>query len=928
MVKSRSLLCLVAVGAVAALGFVDESAAAQVSIDRITQKVENAKAEIVLGSSHPLARPEFDQGRIPGSTALHHVAMVFRLSPAQQEQLDELLAEQQDPSSANYHKWLTPEQYADRFGLTKNDAAKVTSWLKSQGLSVEGVSRGRTEIYFDGTAALAGSALGTEFHRYVINGESHFANATEVSLPSAFACMVLSFRNLTDFRPKSRAVMLSISATGPAPRYTNSVGNHFLAPDDFATIYQLQSLYGNNLDGTGVAIGVVGDSAISLTDIEAFRAAANLPAKDPTVVPVAGTAGHNSDEGEADLDLEWSGAVARNADIVYYVAGDNDAFDALDYAINPNPGTALTPVISNSFGLCEAGAGSNGAQQLRQLIQQAVGQGQTVTSASGDAGAADCDGDSATKPTIAKDGLAVDLPAAIPEVTAVGGSEFSADSTNPGTYWNSNNNQGGGSAKQYIPEMTWNDGPSPGTGASPTLTAGGGGASIFFAKPAWQTGAGVPNDGKRDVPDVSLNASPFHDGYLFCTVGSCTSGFGNGQFIAVVGGTSAGAPTMAGIIAILNQGTRSCGLGNINGSTTNPNVGLYALAASTPSAFHDIAPPPTSGNIVPCTKGTASCPTTAPFQFGFDAAAGYDEATGLGSIDADVFATNWPGFANPQPAATTSTVVSSSPTANAGVNVIFTATATTSGATCPGITGTVQFTSDGNNLGTATISGGTAQFATTTLAVGSHQIVAIYQGDTNYQGSTSPAITQTINAVPDYGFSAPNPTSLTLTPGQSGTSTLTVSANVVGFTGTVNFSCTPSSSTAEISCSFNPTSFALSNTTTSGQTVLTVNTTAATSAALRGKGRGLGWMTASGASLFAGVILMGTAPRRRWIALACFLTLALLSVGLGCGSSSNNSNPGNPGTPAGNYTIVVTATSTTSGGAGPTHQVSVPLTVQ
>jgi len=935
VVNLRTTLFVIALSAISA--FTTE-ATAQTPANRITQQVDASEVQLVLGSLHPLARPEFDQGRVPASMMLHHVAIAFRLSPAQQEQLDQLLGEQQDPSSANYHKWLRPEQYADRFGLSPNDAAKITAWLKSQGLTAEGVSRGRTEVYFNGTAAQVGAVLHTEFHRYVVNGETHFANATEASVPSAFAGMVLGFRNLNDFRPKSRMRV--------APHFTSSLsGLHYLAPDDFATIYNLQPLYTSDLDGTGVTIAVVGDRAIELSDIDAFRAASNLPPNDPTIVTVPDTGAapviHDQDEVEADLDIEWSNGVAKNASILYVVAGadaPSGAFDALQYAIDAD----LAPVISNSFGNCEANLGQQNVQLIAGWITEAVSQGQTVTSAAGDTGAADCETQSST---IATTGLAVDVPAAIPEVAAVGGSEFSADSTSPSTYWNSANNVNNGSAKQYIPEMTWNDGPSPGTGAFTTLAAGGGGASEFFSKPSWQTGTGVPTANSRYVPDVSLNASPAHDGYLICSnafftgsgLTSCVSASepyraSDGQSLAVIGGTSAGAPTMAGIIAILNQGTRSCGLGNINGSTTNANVGLYAMAASTPSAFHDINPTAGAGvvpgNIVPCQRGTTSCPASpATAQFGFNTTAGYDEATGLGSINADVLATNWPGFANPQPAITTSAVASSSPTANAGVNVIFTATITASGSACPSVTGPVKFTSDGNNLGTAAISNGQAQFATTSLAVGSHQIVAIYQGDTNYQGSTSPAITQTITAVPDYSFATPNPASLTLTPGQSGTSTLTISANSVGFTGTVSFTCTPSSLTAEIACSFNPTSFALSNSTTSGQTILTVATTAPTSASLGTHGR-FGWMAASGGSLFAGVILMGAVPKRRWATLAIFVTIALLSAGLGCGSSSNNNNQGNPGTPAGSYNIVVTATSSTSSGSGPTHQVTVPLTVQ
>lgn len=910
-------------------------AAAQTSTDRIAQKIQSDEVEAVPGTSHPLALPEYDQGRVSGSMALHHVSIVFRLSPAQQEDLDQLAAEQQDPSSANYHKWLTPDQYADRFGLTRNDAAKVVSWLKSQGLTVESVSRGRTEIFFSGSAAQIEAALHTELHQYVVNGVNHFANASEPSVPSAFSGMVLGFRNLDDFRPKPRAIRRKASAAELAAHYTSGQGDHFLAPDDFAVIYDLQPLYNASLDGTGVTIGVVGDSAVSLTDIEAFRSAANLPTNNPQIVnvPGDGTPTVNSDEGEADLDLEWSGAVARNASIIYYVAGcAGCAFDALDYAINPAIPTTLAQVISNSFGLCEAQETSSGARAVEQLVQQANSQGQTVTSASGDTGAADCDASSAT---VAVDGLAVDVPASVPEVTAVGGSEFNGDVSNPSLYWGAVNGPGGGTALRYIPEVAWNDIiPLNSNNTGKQIAAGGGGASLgsasgFFAKPSWQNGTGVPADGARDVPDVALNASPFHDGYLLCTSGSCTDGFSNGEFIQIVGGTSAGAPTMAGILAIINQATKSCGL-------SNANPELYSLwrAPASTAAFHDIAPQPMSSNMVPCTPGTPStdptalrCPSSG--KFGYNTTAGYDQATGLGSIDAHLLTTNWPGY-NPGPTVNTSaTVVSSSPSANVGVPVTFTATISSSGNACLAITGSVQFTSDGVNIGgPVTITNGIATVQDSSLTVGTHQIVAKYLGDANYLASTSPAITQTITAVPDYVFSQLTPPNLTLSPGASGQSTITVKANSIGFTGTINFTCAPSSLTAQIGCSFNPTSIALSNTITSGQTIMTVTTMAPTPAsASLGRSTRFSWMAASTGAFFAGLMLMGIAPRRRWPALACLVVVTFLSAGIGCGGSSNNSNPGNPGTPAGSYTIQVTATSTTGSGAGPTHTTMVSLTV-
>jgi subtilase family serine protease len=603
------------------------------SRDRILRAVDAADVAGVKGTAHPLARAQYDQGRTTPTRQLSGVWLTFRLSLAQQADLNQLLRQQQDPSSANYHKWLTPDQYAARFGMSSSDLAKVTSWLTSQGLTVDGVSRNHNEIRFSGSVGQVEYALKTEIHNYSVRGEQHFANAIDVSLPGAFAPEVLGVRGLNDFRPRPRVRRAS-------PRFTSSIsGNHFVIPGDLATIYNLGPLYSLGLDGSGQTIAVVGQTAVGLTDIAAFRSASGLPKYDPTLllVPSTGTsATFASDLPEADLDIEWSGGVAKNAAIIYVYVGNNSTktvFDALQYAIANN----IAPVISISYGNCEANLGSTFVHTMQQWVQQANAQGQTVSGPSGDDGAADCD----SGVTSATHGLAVDVPASIPEVTGVGGTEFTGDAAatvSSGcaaatTYWSGScSTTSGASALSYIPETTWNDAVTP-----QGFSAGGGGASILFTKPAWQTGPGIPSDGKRDVPDISLNASNGHDPYLFCTSGSCVNGFRDGSNnLSGVGGTSVGAPSFAGILAIINQATQSSGQGN-----ANPN--LYSLAVSKPSAFHDV----TSGNNnVPCTSGSTGCPTIG--SIGFSAGANYDQVTGLGTINGFNLVTAWPAFSSSQ----------------------------------------------------------------------------------------------------------------------------------------------------------------------------------------------------------------------------------------------------------------------------------------
>ena len=244
--------------------------------NRILQAVEPNQYAVVPGSTHRLAQPQFDAGRVDGNMKLEGVSLVFKPSPDQQAALQALLQEQQDRSSLSFHKWLTPEQYADRFGMSESDLAKVTSWLQSEGFEVNRISRGRTEIFFTGTAAQIEAAFRTEMHHYLLNGEIHFANATELSVPAAFAPTVRSIRNLSDLRAQPKGGNSSNQSFGGlSPHYTDgTTGDHYLAPADFATIYGLNSLYSAGFNGTGQSIAIMGQTAIYTQDIDDFRTAA------------------------------------------------------------------------------------------------------------------------------------------------------------------------------------------------------------------------------------------------------------------------------------------------------------------------------------------------------------------------------------------------------------------------------------------------------------------------------------------------------------------------------------------------------------------------------------------------------------------------------------------------------------------------------
>ena len=599
------------------------------------QSVDNGMSA-VRGNVHPLARAEFDQGPADPALELQGITMVFKPTAAQQAAVDTLLEGQQDRSSPNYHRWLTPEQFASLAGVSENDLNKIETWLESQGFQMGTVARSRTWISFSGSAQQVEAAFRAPIHRYVVNGETHHANAAEPSVPAAFGGVVLGIRGLNDFRPQARARARSMVK----PDFTSGVsGNHYISPKDFATIYDLNPLYSAGINGTGQKIAVMGQTDITMSDIATFRSLAGLPAINLQIVLPSGDPGTSQpDLAEADLDLEWSGAVAPDATI-YYV-NSTDVFNSMFYAIDHS----VAPVVSISYGDCEANFSSSDASSIAQVAKQANAEGITIVAPSGDSGAADCDnGYPATL------GLAVDFPASLPYVTGVGGTEFTSQS---GTYWMLTNpppivGDILSSALSYIPETVWNDTPLPASctaaGSNCSLSAGGGGMSTLntllpgqFPKPVWQAGLGVPADGVRDVPDVSIDASPDVDGYLICSQGSCAVGWRAtaGGNLNVIGGTSMGVPTFAGVVALINQqaGTAQ-GQGNIN-------YILYPLATSFPSAFHDIT---VGNNMVPCQSGSTGCPSTGANAgfIGYPATAGYDLASGLGSIDAFNLVTAW-----------------------------------------------------------------------------------------------------------------------------------------------------------------------------------------------------------------------------------------------------------------------------------------------
>ena len=949
---------------------------AQTPTPRIQAEISSSSATVLPGSQHPLAKAEYDSGRVPASTRMNGISLYFSRSAAQQADLEALIAAQQTPGSPQFHQWLTPDQFAARFGMAQSDLDRVQTWLQQQGFSIDSVARSRNVIRFSGTAGQVEQAFQTQMHYYSVGGAKHFAPSTALTLPTALVSVVSGVRNLDDFRPRP---MIVTSQKGRAlPSFTSSVsGSVFLAPGDVKVAYDMNPLIGAGTNGTGQTIAVMGQSSIVASDIENFESAAGLTVKDPTQVIVPGSGSPQTfagDEGESDLDLEWSGGIAPGAQIDFIYTGSDTTFgvfDSLQYAVDEKIGN----ILSLSYGICEAQL--QGTAALESVLQQAATQGQSVVAASGDSGSTACyEGIPTTQnglpPLTTQEALAVSYPASSQYATGVGGTEITTadDASTNSTYWEGQASTDEiTSLKTYIPEVVWNDDIAAiGAGAT-SLSAGGGGVStLYTTKPTWQTGVpGIPADGKRDVPDVSFYASPDLPGYLFCTsdtsdwapasagaaaqAASCNSGFRDGstQDLTIAGGTSFATPVFAGMVAILNQEKGyTAGQGLLNPT-------LYTLAANSTSyasGFHDVT---TGNNACPSSLGANYCSGAA--ETDYPAGAGYDLATGLGSIDLAnlAAATGWPAASTL--IGTTTSVAAATPTPAASTNDVVTITVSSpTGASAP--TGNVTLSIDGggtayNSSGStqtvALTSSGTAGTATYTAnfaSAGVHSIVAQYAGDSTHAASSGSVSITIAGTSSGKGTIALAATGVTVAQGSAGTSTITVTP-AGGYTGTVylNFDTSNDNALTNLCYSFTNTlsngDGSVSVTGTSAVTTqlsLDTNAVDCVSGAIAKSGkqpmhRFSPVKTSSNknpnpaplAVAFAGLLLAGFMGRSSRKLRSVASVIGLLAIGLAlsaCGGGVSNT-VANP--PKGTYTITVTGQDSTT--ATITAQTTFTLTI-
>ncbi len=890
--------------------------------------------------------------------AVPGITLVFRRSPVQEAALKDLLSAQQKPGSPLYHRWLTPETFAARFGVANEDIVTTENWLVSRGFHIQNVARSRDRITFSGNAAQVGSTFGTELHSYRAEDGVHFAPASDLTLPASLASVTAAVLHLSDFRPKPSVKV----ATGLKPDYTSyPTQAHYLGPKDILTMYDANPLYEKGIFGAGQGLAVVGQSFVNTgipSSVETFQALlTQYTFINSVLVPNSGVEAISlGDEGESEIDLEYASGIAQNANIFLVYVGSNQnysVFDALTFAITER----IAPVVSISYGICEPLLTTTDLDQFNALFEEASAQGQTLIAAAGDSGSTACAPVTVAEgATVAQEQeLSVSFPASSPNVTAVGGTQMQAGTFTTGNspYWaTATNLDNVSSLLSYVPETVWNEG-----SASSGIVAGGGGTSIDYPRPAWQTTfPGVPPGSNRLVPDIALQSSVADPGFIICTsdaglLGSQgqTAGCSNGLLASnnkftLAGGTSFAAPIFAGFVALLNQAENATGQGNINPElytlASNPNT--YA------TVFHDI----TSGTNA-CVAGATNCVATDQSSYG--AAAGYDEATGLGSFDLNALVAAWP-LSDFSALQSSVVLITGDPiTATSGqtiplqfdVSPLFSPT----GNTVP--IGSLSVSVDGTVVNSSLALSPSPMYNTQAAAeydfvapaaAGSHLISVTYSGDTTHSPATATTSVTVGDVLASGGLSlsAPN---LSIANDSSGSAQVTITPSG-GYDGRIVWSLSATGAAgSNLTGCYAIASLPVSNVTTTNLTI-GVGTSCKTGLPERrgfktsGKHALAKGSTPSqslstlATTVFACMLLCGyfAGWRRKWN--LCLLWILLLPVAganlSGCGGSGggggNNGGSSSPPSTTTNYTITLTGTDSVN--ASITASTTFTLTVQ
>jgi hypothetical protein len=801
----------------------------------ITTKVDETRLVQLKGNVPAQVKGAQDLGLADASQPTGRLMLVLKRSDEQESALQSFLLTAHQKGSANFHKWLAPGEFGKKFGASDSDVQQLTTWLQSHGLKVAGVSGSRNTIEFSGNIGQVNEAFHTTIHKYSVKDaksgalETHYSNASDPQVPAAFSAAVAGVTHLDDFKPKSQVKMMGEAKydakkhTG-VPQWTVPDGFgpgtpvYFLAPEDFATQYDVNPVYAAGINGAGQTIGIINDSNVDLSLVNAYRKLFNLPLNPPQIVIDGNDPGINGDSIEAYLDLENSGSIAPAATVKLYIAGGFGLLGdgGLDFALLRAVNDDAASVLSLSFGGCETYSGTASNEFISSLWEEAAAQGQTVMVSTGDSGSYDgCNG------------LGVNSLASSPWDIAVGGTDayftdYATGGASISTFWSDTNDASLGSLQTKFAEQPWN-GTQYGLNSityDPVIYqpgdtgAGGGGASSCvvssqdpntgavicisgWPKPSWQVGTGVPADGVRDLPDVSLFASNGYNGVLWpicAEAGDCTSSdpISGDLYVTGVGGTSASAPAMAGIMALINQKY---------GPQGQANYVLYPMAAQFPAAFNDIT---VGSNNEPCSSsnvgyelGCAADPVGGGYSLqNYSAGVGYDEASGLGTIDVNQLYTNWSKIAFK----TSGTTLSLSPTTFTHGTSVTASVAVTGTGTPAGAVSLVADTTLANSKSVTYIelADGTGSTVVTNLPGGTYTVTGNYSGDGINAASVSSPVTVTVSPEASTLLFAPeyvDPNTYNVTPVTAGAtvpfnSALLLDVQIAGATGTVDGTAT------------------------------------------------------------------------------------------------------------------------------------------
>lgn len=635
--------------------------------NRVVDSVDTGQLAVLENHRPAWASAKSSATPLAAESALNGLSITLRRSPDRQRAFDQQLLAQRDPASPEYQHWLSADEIGARFGVSQHDIDAVSAWLASQGLAVGAVSNSRMRIHFAGSAGAVERAFATGLAVFPVGPGKRAAPTQDPQVPAALATVIASVDGLSSVQYRAQhRLREALSTLGPAglsqPAASSCQGGtcqYAVFPADFAKIYNLAPVLAGGVTGAGQTIGIIGRARVADADMRNFQQLLSLPVVYPaTVIPTHGadpgpaattcsptgtpSCDHPSDlvndQIEATLDVQRAGSVAPGATVKLIVSANVGSSDgvqiATEYAIDTNPPPAK--VLSISYASCEADNSLAVADYLDGLFAQAAMEGISVFVASGDGGVAGCA--ALDSPPTANERVSTNVLCASGNVTCVGGTEFTGEPASQ--YWSPSNQSGYLSARGYIPEGAWND-PLDAAGHTQVASTGGG-ASIYIGKPSWQSAPGVPAAAARYTPDVSFNASP-NEGYFTCVAAgqqnSCVVSNGSFGFI-LGGGTSASAPSMAGIAALLNQHTGS--------AQGNVNPRLYALAnAGTAGIFHDVTVQ--SSGVANCSVTTPSLcnnslasPTSLAGGLpGYSVGTGYDLATGLGSLDVAGLFSQW-----------------------------------------------------------------------------------------------------------------------------------------------------------------------------------------------------------------------------------------------------------------------------------------------